>query len=81
MEQTKHTPEDTQNTIYARLISEDIPQISSRFIAMRLMELNNKSVVEVIKETDFKILVTTEKKKYSISLHLLDLPDAKFVEL
>jgi hypothetical protein len=69
---------NNQHVLYSELIKANIQQISSRYVAMKLQELGENKITNITNVEDLKYLITTDKNKYSISLHLLDLPDVKF---
>lgn len=77
----KDTKKDHQEYLYTKLINSNIPQISSRFIAMRLQELDVMEITAIRKINTLIFYIYTPKKKYSVHLHQIDLPDAKVEEI
>ncbi len=70
-----------QNQLYLKLIDSNIPQISARYVAMKLQELNVETIKTVKEIAPLNFELTTDSKNYIITLHIIDLPDAEIKEI
>lgn len=73
--------EKVQNNLYLKLVSSDIQPITSRYIAMKLQELENTSIKNIENIEASTYIIETDNKKYKVETHLIDIPDAGILEL
>lgn len=70
-----------QNNLYSQLINSNISEITARYIAMRLQDLNNTTVKEVKPTKANSFEITTDNHRYSVKVHPIDLPDADIKQI
>lgn len=71
----------TQNSIYEALTANHFPQLTARFIALKLQAMNNHKIKTVKQLSPCSFKIETDKAHYSIETHVIDLPDAKIKQI
>lgn len=73
--------EALQTHLYEQLSASNIAPISARYLAFRFQELKAKNIVDVLTKTENEYVITTDIKKYVVTLPMLPIPDASIKEI
>lgn len=72
---------EIQNELYLKLIDANIQPITARYVAMRLQNMKSKKILEILEQKENEYIITTNFKKYIVTLPSLPITDAKIIEL